>query len=282
MSMTLAYSLDWLAFSDPNLIPLSDIFDYGWNKPKLRKSTPLRGYDTVLTMAVGRVDWHSHLISQRRLWTLNGGDLRDLYSLGFEQPRLVREVCKIHDLRVSRADFAIDIKGASAKPSEVETAWHEGKVLTRAEKFTSIQSVTKDNVSLGQTVYIGSRSSPLFMRVYDKGAEQGTGEDWVRVEVEMKHPVATKGVREMDRLGIAQAGTAITRRVAEIPSIWWYTDALSGAGEADISTGRKVTDWEKWVTEIALPNVIKALEQDVPGMRTAIEGALSRPFDYTK
>ncbi len=267
---SLTYGLDWLAFSDPKLALMSDILDYDWTKPDAKTTKPLRGFDTALCMQVGRVDWHSRLTSQRRLWTFTGNDLKALVSLKFDQQRMLGEICGIHDLRVSRLDFAIDVRGAGALPVHVEKAWHEGRVLTEARKFTSIQSVDKQGASLGQTVYIGSRASHLFLRVYDKGKEQHTDEDWTRVEIEMKHPVATKVAHQMNARGITPTGAGVTRRFAAIPSLDWYSDALSGAGKVDISTPNPVTDWERWVREIALPNVLKAIDQDVPGIRDEV------------
>lgn len=38
----------------------------------------------------------------------------------------------------------------------------------------------------GATCYVGSRTSEAFLRIYDKGIESGTHDNWIRVELELK------------------------------------------------------------------------------------------------
>lgn len=39
---------------------------------------------------------------------------------------------------------------------------------------------------IGRTLYVGSRSSPVMLRIYEKGHKEGGNPDWYRLEVEIK------------------------------------------------------------------------------------------------
>jgi DNA relaxase NicK len=270
----LSYRIDWLAFTDPALLPRSAILDYEWTEPTNKPTVPLRGYNTAMDMRVGRVDWHTERQQQRRLWTLTGSDLTSLINRGFAHETLVSAVCDIIDVSATRLDFAVDVREGKADPSDIENEWRAGRVHTHARKMTVIEATTRGRGKTGKTVYIGSRQSQAFLRIYDKGAEQNTGEDWTRIELETKPPLSTLLLKAMNKDGIMSMGTAAVRRCADVPRVDWYTDALAGAGEVDLRVGRKQTDWEKWVKAVALPNVLKAVEENMPGIREELLRAL--------
>lgn len=272
--MKLSYHLDWLSFSDPCLYGMDYLMSPVWAMPQGDVLTPLRGYNRALKLKVGRVDWHDSRISQKRLWTLTASDLVELEKLDFSERELMRDVNRTLGVNVTRLDFAVDIRDANASPDDVELAWREKRVKTQARNMTPVEAISRKGQGQGKTVYIGSRASAAFLRVYDKGREQGTNEDWTRIEIETKSPLAGRLAAEMDRLGVASAGTSCVRKFVEMEGVGWWSDALSGAGEADLSGTRKVTDWEKWVRGVALPNVIQAIYREVPGVKEALEAAL--------
>lgn len=271
----LSYRLDWLVFSEPGNELLQDVLDLPWVIPQGDKLVPRRGYDRALKLEIGRVDWHTARASQKRLWTFTGTDLDKLDKRDFGQQELISKLAKVQHKNVTRLDFAADVRGAGASPSDVEREWMNHKVITRARSMTPIEARDRKGKGKGKTVYVGSRVSPLFLRVYDKGAEQKTREDWCRVELEAKAPVADKIVGEMARLGINAAGCGAIKRFAQVPAVDWYTDLLSGAGVVDLEVKRKLTDWERWVMDVALPNVVKALDENVPGIEAALVAALA-------
>ena len=257
--MSLSYSIDWLAVSDPKLLDRSDIFSAAVLQASDRQTPPLRGYNRSINLQHGRVDWHSERDSQRRLWTFTGADLRALAESGTDNRAMIERVVAIHQGRITRLDFAIDVRGVGALPGDIENAWRSGTLQTHARKLTVTQSERADSKRPAKTVYLGSRQSASFLRVYDKGAEQKTWEDWTRIEVEMKDPLAGKVGAAMVEIGIPAAGCAAVKRAAYSDAIPWYADALTGAGEVDMAAGKKDTDWEKWIWSIAMPNVIKAM-----------------------
>lgn len=276
MTTKLSYELDWLSFTDPGIYGLTDVMSEQWALPEADNVSPMRGYNRALKLKAGRVDWHTDRQSQRRLWTLTGSDLDKLAALDFSHERLLTDVSRTLGVNVTRLDFAADIKGAGAKPDDIERAWLAGEVKTNARRMQVIEARDKKGHGKGKTIYIGSRTSCVFLRVYDKGAESKTGEDWVRVEVEAKSPVSNKVCSAMAERGVASVGCALARGFVDVPLCEWWTDLFSGAGEFDRTIGRKVTEWETWVKMVALPNVIRAIEEDTPGVRAAIRGAIDK------
>jgi hypothetical protein len=89
----------------------------------------------------------------------------------------------------ARIDLAVDSDEAfvNAFAEQAKT----GVLITKARAWSVIESQQN-----GQTVYVGSRSSDQFLRVYNKGAEQGLSDvPWTRIELESKSgaAVAVKG-----------------------------------------------------------------------------------------
>lgn len=83
----------------------------------------------------------------------------------------------------TRLDIAMDEEEAeeiSFTPGELEVYWKNDQIVTRCSthKFISTEG--------GDSFYIGSRSSCLMLRVYDKGRQMKTCYPWVRWEFEIK------------------------------------------------------------------------------------------------
>ena len=137
-----------------------------------------------------------------------GGDLHgDLVHVAFsgwrsgEGASLLRDVVPQH--RVSRVDVAEDVCGPGAF-SQLQ------KLSSRIARDHGLKRsrIVPDNPMSGRTVYVGSRTSPVFVRIYEKGKQVLTShargatmvdaqqlgvdlkgypiESWARCEVEVK------------------------------------------------------------------------------------------------
>lgn len=82
---------------------------------------------------------------------------------------------------VSRIDLAFDIRNTPMRPEKLYNDLVSGSAVSTAKTFNLITG--NDG---GSTLYVGSRQSEAFLRIYDKGVESGTGENWIRVELELK------------------------------------------------------------------------------------------------
>ena len=116
---------------------------------------------------------------------------------GWYSPKVVGVVRGLWpDHSVSRADVALDFDspGCWDRIAAVcDLVAREGKL-----KWSTVGDFREDrDVLSGRTIYVGSRQSPVYIRVYEKGkqmlAQHRVGDaaislDWVRVEIEVKPP----------------------------------------------------------------------------------------------
>lgn len=109
-------------------------------------------------------------------------------------PRLVRDLHQETECQATRIDCAVDLL------SSVEHQGFEKTFVTvkagageRGPGRLSNYGVAFDSVesTKGTTFYIGGRSSDRMVRLYDKGAEQGSGwYSWIRYEAQFMRDVA--------------------------------------------------------------------------------------------
>lgn len=145
-----------------------------------------------------------------------GGSHGDLVHCAFtggcavDGAQVLRRVAPLH--RVSRVDVAEDVGSAGGfqRLSDLSAR------VARAHRLRRVRIVPDDGLA-GETIYLGSRSSPVFGRVYEKGkqvlakgdhieeSELPAGvtrqeiSEWSRVEIEVKpkHPMARSALASM-------------------------------------------------------------------------------------
>ena len=96
--------------------------------------------------------------------------------------------------KFSRIDLAVDNIGSIFyTPAEVNALHMQQCIVSRSRSFTYYEKTDSSSVVNGSTFYIGTRSSDIMLRVYDKQAEQNTKHPanpiispWVRWELECK------------------------------------------------------------------------------------------------
>lgn len=124
-----------------------------------------------------------------------GYDVGD-YGVTNVLPMFIERVLEVGHF--TRIDLAIDDVGINYyKVSEVVEKLESGCLVS---KFKKSQNVVSDSVSVGRighTLYLGSRESDVFLRVYEKGLEQNVSFDWVRWELEIKHEKADVVARQL-------------------------------------------------------------------------------------
>jgi len=105
-----------------------------------------------------------------------------LQSWGEVCRQVARSILAYHHMRVSRMDYAVTVLFARELPPVAEWPLEEW----RAQKWRVTRIVPSDGG--GGTLYVGSRGSDVFGRVYDKGKQLGTIPDrtYWRWEVEWK------------------------------------------------------------------------------------------------
>lgn len=92
--------------------------------------------------------------------------------------------------KVTRVDLAVDCWLPEEKPGLAGEAYEKLRQTDGDNKRLGYSYIT--NTRHGETLYVGSRTSQQFGRLYDKGIQQGSCPpgQWFRYEVEFKRPMA--------------------------------------------------------------------------------------------
>lgn len=92
----------------------------------------------------------------------------------------------------TRLDLAIDDFGKFFSVSEVHSLVQNHQCVTRFRSYQYYSSHNmSDNSLTGETLYIGSKKSDAFLRIYNKGLEQGLELPWTRWEMQLRDERAT-------------------------------------------------------------------------------------------
>lgn len=275
-----AFSLDWLRYSVPysvtpeNCVPKGAVFE-----PSGEVLSPLRMYDTAVSLVCGRVDWNSERPEQKRLVNFNGSALAGLVASGEKIGDLLAFVDGLEGAKVTRLDFAIDVRGMGANPLDLKVAFEAGRGTTVAQSGQIVENRARDGKQEGVTYYVGARASERFLRVYDKAAQVGEGEDWVRIELELKGGQARAALSAMVRFGVIAAGKLLIRQFYSGTGVEWYDNAIAGEGGVYVEpVGRVRTSRERWIIE----QVIPALEKELRRGNERVRFALQKLLDDTE
>lgn len=144
---------------------------------EIRATKPINGYRQAVEIR------HDDRRSAMVLWGGHNPDVHALSSGQDSEPfAAALRALSLHH-RVSRADVCVDIDA----PGAFET-------LSAALRAAALQSgiqmqliTDPDRPERGRTLYVGSRKSRGFVRLYEKGRKDDPSRpDWVRFEVEIK------------------------------------------------------------------------------------------------
>ena len=93
------------------------------------------------------------------------------------------------DLSFTRIDLALDIKDNSIEFKQLLEYLNNNHVVTRFKKYKYVveKQIGEDEQQiLGETIYFGSRSSNIFVRIYDKAKQMKEEGNWIRIEIVYK------------------------------------------------------------------------------------------------
>lgn len=173
----------------------------------------------------------------------------------------------------TRIDLAVTATLAEADDQVTARAYEQ------AQDNASITGTLISNTRGGTTMYLGSRHSRFFGRLYDKGAEMGleAGMYW-RWEIEVKKPASDAVVAQLLKCSDPKAwiGDYVYRWYAArgIPPMWDDTDAESAIEiEAAVSSVDKSL---KWLSSQVKPTIGRLI---VAGHELEVREALGLPIN---
>jgi len=173
--------------------------------------------------------------------------------------------------KATRIDVAYDLMDTGWNASLLAAEWQKANG-EGSKRYTHHIVTTK-----GDTFYIGSRSSPKMLRIYDKGLEQKTSLDWLRIEIELKH-AAAKNALSM----LATSPYAATKDVLKLLALpqleltKWIAQA-GGGGEGIKSTAPRVNSSRfAWIRDSVLPALEKMKAEEPHAYKEIIEMILAQ------
>lgn len=161
-----------------------------------------------------------------------------------------------NDYSVSRIDLAIDVPERWSAKTMLKKL-RKGEVLTAAKRWHHITGPS------GWTVYVGSRTSERFLRVYDKGAQMRTDDAWTRVELECKGDYARGITKYLNQEGQLGAGNIIKDFADFETYLPWRLAMASPTPFMGIPKVEKQTDTQAWLLNTVAPCLVKAVERDL-------------------
>jgi len=186
--MDVKFTYDWISATGTkeNLFYLGTVFDLGERVGKSNKDAR-HGYNCSEKFETGVVTmWHDSEDRMGMHVVLSGSALRALTAKGFPPDFVLRELKRL-SCRCSRIDLAIDLYQSSLKMVN----FYESERLPYKGKGRTPQITPVGTDMQGFTIYVGSRSSDKFLRIYDKAKEQKDfTSDYKRIELECKGAVA--------------------------------------------------------------------------------------------
>lgn len=262
-------------------VPMLDVSGMPPARPSGDKRLGMRGYTKTYDML-----WCSaHVDPNRRTQKIGvrftGQDLSAYRDLGGTDDRLLQFV-KHNNATPSRIDLAYDLFGYKIDPLVIYKDWLSGRVKTRARTVQPLSRATRtgaDGLAIASTLYIGSRTSPVMVRIYEKGKQMGVDLDWCRVELEIKDSKAASVLQDCIMHGIGDTARALLiEAMPTVPYKFWK-ELTKGKSVALESVGRKKTQRQVWLENIVLPLVAHELneewEADEPtGLTQAVEALL--------
>lgn len=238
-----------------------------------------RGYKSSgMLFGKGRVAWsddrkEAHLdMPAQALHYYTKGDTENVFNL-------IKWIYSVGG-KLSRIDIAFDDRIGLVTMEQVETSVKNADWVSRARYFRVYDGGMKEGdeiVMKGKTVKIGSGSSQINLRIYDKAKEQGIEDQhWTRFELMLRDEAANGAISlllnayaqgtdtfALSAVGLlrgfcdfrdAQSDTNVTRRVL----LKWWSDFVAAAEKLKIirqKTIRNITKVVDWIERQVAPNL---------------------------
>lgn len=184
----LTVTIDWLSvtFKEYTSDARSFILQY-CSHPTVVPQTAHNGYNASHTDQNGvQVSWHTDRAEMGTHAVFSGSALRNLVTCDNVSSQSILRSAVAYGGNIVRLDIAKDLTQQEINLSEIYQFLQSPDRKGQSRTYGKIESNNG-----GYTIYVGSRQSDKFIRIYNKAAEQQLqGELWFRFEVEAKGLVA--------------------------------------------------------------------------------------------
>lgn len=280
MEIKIGFSVDWIRGTFPvngDVNPENFTIE---EKSRFVEVKAHGSYNISLESELVTVSWHTEYPEHRVLVQMSGKQLSKARRLGHTDDDLIAWFAG-GGARFTRIDFAVDIVKSGGRVMDFYDFWQTERYKARCRQVNRIDGKGLSS-KIGETVYLGSRTSTRLVRVYHKGQEQGTpDDDWIRIELEWKKERARQMGKDMMKNGVVCAGLSHLRDFIPRTDFDWFEVAFRDDIEqfnVD-SLGRKATNHERWIFEVCLPALADAVSDGIPGVKVALEAIVKSASD---
>lgn len=114
-------------------------------------------------------------------------------------------------VNVTRLDLAYDDHSGLLNIWKMRCDVEDRHYISKAKKALIIWSDDQEKDIVGLTLQIGSKSSPVLIRIYDKAAERGYGNErhWIRVELQLREDRSMEALKllwQQESIGMVASG----------------------------------------------------------------------------
>jgi hypothetical protein len=213
------------------------------------------GFDYGYDLGIGRMDYRVSSEPKYMSIQLTGSDLTDLRKLG-ESDKKIARACLDHRGKASRIDIALDVYIEPKKAiGELWQCYLSGGLVSYSKK---VRSIIDENG--GQTINLGSRTSEVYVRIYNKTVEAGLDYDLVRIEVELKDKSAQLGLAQIAS-GFIGVGSWFNK--FNFNGVEWWSEAISSMDlTVPAKEDKKVKANENWLFGQVLPALERIMSED--------------------
>lgn len=239
--MNTAWTIDWVSSTFKTGISDLDVrkaLSFGFPLKTWTQTAPKFGYKVAFVHPFGIVVMANYARPEMGVHViLTGRSLKELSDRGVPGPKMLDWVFQEHG-KVTRLDLAIDVLGTHI---DLMSLGYSARVKDAPGTARKVNFYGGND---GQTVYVGSRSSEKFMRIYDKAAEQKMqGALWTRFELELKGDSARAAASQMMLLSDLERPEFIKGLMKSLynPDVQVYQDVIN-AQAIPLETSKDVQD----------------------------------------
>lgn len=242
--------IDWLSvtFQNQNNATrfILNINGCGWAKP----CKPQFGYDTAVKYDIGIVVMWSNIRHDMGTHIIMSGSTLDALALAGNSARELLKSAISLEGKVTRLDLAIDAHNENIR---IKSIYDGSSVQGFRGTAKRVNLITGNDG--GITMYIGSRDSDKFARLYDKGIQTKTDENWKRLEVELKGDVAKQFARVVAMNEDKSIASFVWGIASSMFNVNYGGYPIFGIDSSDVSLPKieKTTDTEKWLLNQIIP-----------------------------
>lgn len=257
----LTITIDWLAGTFRSFTNEAEEFIRTYASfPDVQDIKPRNGYRVAQMDGNGaQLLWNPNDNRMGHHVVFSGSALRSLFEQMAIQPTALLRACLDAGLRISRLDLAKDLTGQALDGEAIYKRLASGIGGGTTQKFSRIE-----NAQGGQTIYMGSRQSERFVRLYDKAQESGdNSKPWWRLEIETKGDVAriVADALTADAEPAAIFDTTIAKMVGALSNVGLEPFYSRGLVPWGIPKIEKQTDREKWIDDQVIAAVAEHYTQ---------------------